>query len=96
MACGIPEDKRAEEVMRLVRLSIKKVDGRNLPITQATSLGDAGLGHACNVRQQYHPEIAKRLAVNGCRMKTVSPSRFCEDDVKWVLSVSNIVLEDLE
>ena len=90
------EEERKPFVQRVVRESIKEEDGGDVPVTQDTSLGPAGLGHACSIRQRYHPRIAKALKARGCRMKTVTPAKFCGPEVRRVRDVTKLVLNDME
>lgn len=97
MACSIEQDKRKPYVQRVVREAIKEVDGRNPPrvVTQDTMLGPNGLGHSTTLRRLYHAAIAKRLAPNGCVMKTLTPQSFSDDALVRVRDVTAKVLGDL-
>jgi hypothetical protein len=97
MACTVPEDKRKAYVQRVVRESIKEVDGRNPPptVTQDTILGPAGLGHSTTLRKRYHGAIKKRLAENECAMRTLTPQAFADEKLVRVRDVSALVEGDL-
>jgi len=97
MTCDVEEDKRKAYVQRIVRLAILEVDARNPPrqVTQGTLLGSSGLGHGAAKRMLYHPAIGKRLAVNGCVMKTLTPDSFTDPALVRVRDVSDLVLGDL-
>ena len=97
MTCSIPKDKQKAYVQRVVRESIKDVDGRNPQptVTQDTMLGPGGLGHSTTLRKRYHGVIRTRLSENGCVMKTLSPESFAADTLVRVRDVTALVLGDL-
>jgi hypothetical protein len=97
MACSVKGEDRKPYVQRVVRESIKKVDGGLVSVTQDTILGPPmGLGHGALKRKGYHPEIAKRLMTEGgCRMKTLTPASFTAAALVRVRDVTALVLADL-
>lgn len=97
MACSVPKDKQKAYVQRIVRESIREVDGRDPrpTVTQDTMLGPGGLGHSATLRKRYHGEIRARLSENGCAMKTLSPESFAADSLARVRDVTALVLGDL-
>lgn len=97
MACSVPASERKAYVQRVVRESIKEVDGRNPrpSVTQDTMLGPGGLGHSTTLRTRYHRAIRDRLALNGCVMKTLTPASFAAPALVRVRDVTALVEGDL-
>lgn len=97
MSCSVPKDKQKAYVQRVVRESIKEVDGRDPSprVTQDTMLGPGGLGHSTTLRKRYHGAIRMRLSKNGCAMTTLSPEAFAADTLVRVRDVTALVLGDL-
>jgi hypothetical protein len=95
MVCSVAAEDRKAYVQRVVRQSIKEVDGGSRTVTQDTMLGSAGLGHSTIKRRRYHEPIRVRLAEQGCVMKTLSPESFAAETLVRVRDVSALVQGDL-
>jgi hypothetical protein len=98
MACSVPPSLRKAYVQRVVRESIKEVDGRNPPpsVTQDTLLGPSGLGHSTTLRRRYHRAVRDRLAQNECVMRTLTPESFAAPALVRVRDVTALVEGDMK
>lgn len=88
-------DERKRYVQKVVRESVKAADGRDVKVTQDTSLGTAGLGHGCELRKTYLPFIKRRMQEVGCKVN-LAPQALCAGTVVRVRDVTTLVINALD
>ena len=95
MGCSVPKKDRTEYVQNLVLDFFEEMEGQNVQVTLDTSLGKRGLGHSMVKRKTYYEPLKERLAVKGCAMRTLKPTSFADDKVKFVGDVAALIEKDL-
>lgn len=95
MTCKVSKAERPTYVREIVLAAIKAVAGPGEIVLLPTSLGWRGLGHSAVKRKMYHSEIATRLSVRGCQMRTLTPNKFVDTKITIVEHVAELVEKDL-
>jgi hypothetical protein len=95
MACSVAKKDRSEYVQNLVLDFFVAMEGPDVDLTLDTSLGKFGLGHTMVKRKTYFDPLEERLAVKGCTMRTLKPSSFADDKLKFIGDVANLIEKNL-